>query len=221
MFLHNIKARDIPDAWFQVLYYLLAKGRRYTIERGSYEGQQRIEYDYITIHITYPNTRPLLPDIPPGLPIPVPASEEYLQKYVAYLMTSEKQENEQYTYGEFIEPQLSAIISMLKKTPNTNQACINIGDVNSVTLEHPPCLRLLDFRIQDDKLHLICYFRSWDAWGGLPVNLAGLQILKEVIADEVGVNDGEIIASSKGLHVYGFVEEFVKQRVGRNILKDF
>ena len=43
-----IKARDLPDAWFQCIYNILDSGSTYTIDRGSYEGQRRLEFDYIT-----------------------------------------------------------------------------------------------------------------------------------------------------------------------------
>jgi len=65
MNLEFIEARDLPDAWFQCVYSLLDIGRKYIIDRGSFEGQKRLEFDYVTIHIKYPGVRPLLPDIPP------------------------------------------------------------------------------------------------------------------------------------------------------------
>jgi len=49
-----IQARDLPDAWFQCVYNLFEKGHEYTIERGSFVGHQRLEYDYIVIHILHP-----------------------------------------------------------------------------------------------------------------------------------------------------------------------
>jgi hypothetical protein len=76
------------------------------------------------------------------------------------------------------------------------------------------CLRELDTRIQDGRLHFFPRFRSWDLWGGFPANLAAIQILKEYMASEIGVEDGEIIASSKGLHLYGYAEEIAKLRRG-------
>jgi len=48
--LEFIKARDLPDAWFQCIYQILDKGRKYKIDRGSYKGQERLEFDYITVH---------------------------------------------------------------------------------------------------------------------------------------------------------------------------
>jgi thymidylate synthase len=35
------------------------------------------------------------------------------------------------------------------------------------------------------------------------------------MADEIGVSPGPLIASSKGLHVYGYVEELAKLRTGK------
>jgi thymidylate synthase len=39
-------------------------------------------------------------------------------------------------------------------------------------------------------------------WGGFPANLAGIQIMKEMMATEIGIEDGQLIAISKGLHLY-------------------
>jgi len=101
-----IKARDLPDAWFQCVYALLENGRRYIIDHGSYKGQQRLEFDHVTVHVTHPGTRPLLPDIPPALGIPNPVADGYLESYLPYLMTSVKQPGEDYTYGERLERQI-------------------------------------------------------------------------------------------------------------------
>ena len=85
-----------------------------------------------------------------------------------------------------------------------------------LTIVDPPCLRSIDTRIQDDALHFFVYFRSWDLWGGLPANLAGIQNLKEYMAGEIGVADGEMIVESKGLHLYGYAEDLAKLRCLRD-----
>ena len=51
---------------------------------------------------------------------------------------------------------------------------------------------------------------SWDLWSGFPANLAGIQILKEYMASEIGVADGELIALSKGLHLYDYSWELAQ-----------
>jgi thymidylate synthase len=208
-----IEARDLPDAWFQCVYQILEKGRTYRIDRGSFSGQERLEFDYVTVHIKYPGTRPLLPDIPPALGIPNPVADDYLDQYLPYLMTSVKKEGEEYTYGEYIEPQIDEVIRMYKEDGyGTNQAYMTIGDPESIYLEDPPCLRGIDTRIKDKKLHFIAYFRSWDLWNGFPANLGAIQLLKEYMAENIGVEDGEIIAASKGLHLYDYIWELAKLR---------
>jgi thymidylate synthase len=108
----------------------------------------------------------------------------------------------EYTYGEYLAAQIDEVITRYKLGFDTNQLCMAIGDEKSIYLKDPPCLRLVDTRIQDNKLNFILYFRSWDLWGGFPTNLGGLQMLKEYMAKEIGVGDGSIVAFSKGLHLY-------------------
>ena len=64
MELQFIKARDLPDAWFQCVYEILDHGQEYKIDRGSCAGQKRLEFDYLTVHIKYPRD----PSFDPGHP---------------------------------------------------------------------------------------------------------------------------------------------------------
>lgn len=64
------------------------------------------------------------------------------------------------------------------------------------------CLRGVDTWIDEDGLNFSVVFRSWDLWGGFPVNLGGLQLLKKYMADEVGVKDGIMHVSCPKLHIY-------------------
>ncbi len=213
MQLEFIEARDLPDAWFQCVYQILEKGRTYRIDRGSFKGQKRLEFDYITVHIKFPGTRPLLPDIPPALGIPNPVAEDYLDQYLPYLMTSAKKEGEEYTYGQYLEPQIKEVIRMYREDGyGTNQAYMTVGDPETLCLSDPPCLRGIDTRIRDKSLHFAVYFRSWDLWNGFPANLGAIQLLKEYMAESIGVEDGEIIAASKGLHLYDYIWELAKLR---------
>ncbi len=213
MQLEFIQARDLPDAWFQCVYRLLESGLKYTIDRGSYEGQKRLEFDYITVHIRHPHVRPLLPDIPPALGIPNPVAEGYLEEYLPYLMTSVKQPGEDYTYGWYLESQIAEVIRMYREDGfGTNQAYMTVGDREAIYLNDPPCLRGIDTRVRDGRLHFVVYFRSWDLWNGFPANLGAIQLLKEYMAAEIGVEDGEIIAASKGLHLYDYVWELARLR---------
>jgi len=259
MNIHMIKARDLPDLWFQAVHDILDDGRRFNIDRGSYAGQTRLEYDYFCGHVLHPGTEPLLPDIPSTCGIPNPVEEAYIyggegyqRSYIEYLMTGHKEPGESYTYGErltrapvtrnklawwqdgnteiidkrdmdgkivFEEEgtiylnQIEWVIDTYKKFGyRNNQMVLQVAHPSDITLLDPPCLRSIDTRIQDDRLSFVVYFRSWDLWGGLPANLAGIQNLKSYMAAEIGVEDGEMIVESKGLHLYGYAEDLAKLR---------
>ena len=53
---------------------------------------------------------------------------------------------------------------------------------------------------------------------GTPANLAGIQNLKEYMAGEIGVEDGEMIVESKGLHLYGYAEDLASLRCFKDVL---
>jgi thymidylate synthase len=204
-----VEARDLSEAWFVCLRKILTEGYEYRIERGSYAGQMRKELDFAVVHIVNPGTRPLIPDVPQG--VPPPTSMEYIENYLPYLMTAHRAEGEQYTYGQYLETQIAEVIRMYKEDGhNTNQAFMAVGDNQSIFLSDPPCLRGIDTRIHKDKLSFVVYFRSWDLWAGFPSNLAAIQLLKEYMADEIGVGDGELIGLSKGLHLYEYAWDLAR-----------
>ena len=247
----NIVANDLSDAWFQTLYAAIEKGRVFTIDRGSYAGQKRLEFDFINIRIKYPGTLPIVPKIPPQYGIPDPVDEnyiygggEYKESYIEYLMSGELKPGESYTYGQrlckypiskeyiishntntdilinesevwmdrniiikedtnYFLNQIELLIWTYKnKGFRNNQMVLQVAHPTDMLLQDPCCLRSIDTRIQDGKLHFITYFRSWSLWGGFPANLAAIENLKQYCASCIGVENGEILASSKGMHLY-------------------
>jgi thymidylate synthase len=233
-----IDAFDLNDAWFQCLSEILDHGHVYTITRGSYEGQKRLEFDFVTVRVKKP-AHQIIPVIPEGMSIPPPTDMDYIQGYLSYLLTGAKTETEDYTYGErLVDPrvkvrdkvggkemlremplevnQIEEVIRLYKgRGHGTNQATMEIGMPSDIKLNDPPCLRIIDTRIRYGKLHFILYFRSWDLWGGFPSNLGGLQLVKQYMAEEIGVQDGEIIACSKGLHLYDYAWELARMRTNK------
>lgn len=240
----NIVARDLPDAWAQCVFKILEPGasRKRLVDKGSYEGEYRLEFDWIQGHVLYPGTRPLIPDIPIHLGIPNPVDNmNVVDEYFArYLMSDHLAGNEQYTYGErltnarispilhidrdqtymslpipYAVNQVDEVIQRYKEFgPGNNQLILQVGQPCDIMLKDPPCLRHIDTRIEENKLHFMVYFRSWCLWGGFPENLAGIQLLKEYMASEIGVEDGELIFTSKGLHLYGYAWQIAGQRRG-------
>jgi len=233
-----IEAFDLDDAWFQCLNAILEKGQVYTITRGSYEGQRRLEFDFVNVHVKKPSNQ-IIPIIPEGMSIPAPTTLDYIDQYLNYLLTPDKTQTEEYTYGERLVDakvkvketkdgkemvrdlnlnvnQVQEVINIYKTQGfGTNQAIMEIGMPSDIKLNDPPCLRLIDTRVRFGKLHFIIYFRSWDLWGGFPSNLGGIQKVKKFMADEIGIEDGEMILLSKGLHLYEYTWEWAKIRTGK------
>ncbi len=231
----HINATTIPDAWFQCIWEIIDHGFTYEIQHGSYVGDKRLEMDFVTVYISHPQVRPLEPDIPAHYGIPNPVEQGYIEQYLPYLMTDAREPGEDYTYGQRIVAgqviddtsdakgksirvinQIEHFIRLLRKTPNTNQAILQVGQPSDCLLSDPPCLRHIDIRIRNGKLIFYPYFRSWDLWGGFPANLGGIVHLQEYMAGEIGVEPGPFICSSKGLHLYKYVWELARLRTGKN-----
>jgi len=237
-----IEAFDLDDAWFKCLTEILEHGYVYKIDRGSFAGQRRLEFDFVSIHVKNP-AHQIIPIMPEGSSIPAPTDLDYIHQYLQYLLTSCKTETEDYTYGErLVDPKVKVQIhsdgrKMVKEMPlecnqieevikiyktqgaGTNQAIMEVGMPSDIKLQDPPCLRLIDTRLRYGKLHFFLYFRSWDLWGGFPSNLGGLELVKQHMAEEIGVQNGEIIACSKGLHLYEYAWELAKQRTHKSNLE--
>lgn len=212
--MNYIEEYSINDAWRSVMWLCLKNGYDYKIEQGSYVGQIRKQLSFVTIRIKEPWRRPLAPIMPPNLP--PPTTDDKIATYFSdYLMDDTLAKNEVYKYGSFIKPQIDrAIAKLWMSNGNTNQATITVGDTKSIHLTDPPCLKVIDIKIVNNRINISVFFRSWDLFAGLPENLGGLQLLKEYILEEINnreecccskneyTKDGEIIAYSSGLHIY-------------------
>jgi thymidylate synthase len=230
-----LKAKTIADAWFQIIYNIFDHSYTQEIQRGSFEKEQyRLQYPGLAVFIEHPE-QDIIPVIPPALGIPAPTDMNYIEDYFAnYLMNPELTENETYRYSSRIHhpmpkggTQLERAIEMLKETPLTNQAVVEIGTPEDYDVCYgkdgnldPPCLRLLDFKAvpegDDMILTLSCYFRSWDLWAGFPSNLGGLELLKQYVAEETGLGSGPLYAYTAGGHIYGYQEELARLRTLKN-----
>ena len=150
-----IKATTLSDAWFQTIYRCVEQGREFTIDQGSFEGQKRLEFDFVTIQINQPWVTPLLPKVNPLLGFPDPVEEGYLDDYLPYLMTGQEKEGESYTYGQrlcSVKISETKILSQMERMIKTykdnghrnNQMILQVGQPSDMLLQDPPCLRHID-----------------------------------------------------------------------------
>ena len=194
-----LKYSNINWAWYSTCKLCMETGNKYTIERGSCVGQERTQLGNLAFVITDPWQRPFGVEHA-GLAV---SDDATVNKYFAeYLMSDTLKKNEQYTYGNRISNYISAIGDMLRDTPNTNQATLEVGRPEDILLPDPPCLRVLSWKIINGYLQLTSYWRSWDLFSGLPINLGGLQLLNELVAEWAECEPGGMFCVSDGAHVY-------------------
>ncbi len=216
----KISAFDCPDAYFKVLNSIWKEGDDFKVGYGS-EVTETKKLN-LTIEIMHPENRPLVSD-------KAPCDMKYVQWYaLTYLWCGEGKQDEIYTYGSrlrepvdqveeaiknYVKEQRDRQVTMVVRLPD------DIYKTNPKTKEkhEPPCLSLIDTEILDNKMHLTCYFRSWDAYAGLPANIAGLQLFNEAFVAEINergnlnLETGKLIFHSKNCHIYQRQANLVKE----------
>jgi len=217
----KIKAFDCPDAWYKVLNVIWYKGDLFEVGYGS-EVSETKKLN-VSIEITNPANRPLVDFM-------APCDMKYVQWYALKYLWSGAIEDETYTYGSRMREPVDQVEEAVKRYVDEIRDrqvtfVIRLPQDIQKTIEkdrrhEPPCLSLIDTEISDNQLHLTCYFRSWDAYAGLPANIAGIQLFNEALVSEINrrgdmnIITGKMIFHSKNCHIYErqykLVEDTVK-----------
>lgn len=99
--------------------------------------------------------------------------------------------------------QISNILYQLKETPNSRRIILNAWDASDIDkMALPPCHVMSQFYVKDGKLSCHMYQRSADVFLGLPFNIASYALLTHILANEVGLDVGELIISLGDAHIY-------------------
>jgi thymidylate synthase len=202
------------------------------IQKGSFEGEQsRLQFPGIALAVDHPHLDYVV-RMPEASNVPPPTDDEKVHRYFEqYIVGHDLGENETYTYGQRINISLWGVVEMLKESPVTNQAVIEVGRPEDWRdckgkdgKDDPPCLRLIDFKVipsYDEQgslakgkslLTMTVYFRSWDLYGGMPENLGGLSLLQQFVSGEIGIPVGPLYCYSSGLHLYRYQKELAELR---------
>jgi len=203
---------DLPSVWYRAVSLVYREGDIFRVEKGS--ETTLTKKLSVTLEIAHPEHQPLIDE-------KAPCDIKYVEQvYLSYLFLPEKSPEESYTYGERLRKhvdQIGEVGNKYKEFKGDRQNILVRRIPKDLRIPDPPCLTIIDTEIYDDKLHFFPYFRSWDCYAGLPANLAGLQILKEHMAEEIGVKPGKTVTYSKNLPLYErqlkFVEELLISKV--------
>jgi thymidylate synthase len=79
----------------------------------------------------------------------------------------------------------------------------------------PPCHTMAQFLPTNGRLHCHCFWRSIDAFTGMPFNVASYALLTHLFAAVAGYEPGTICASITDLHIYDNQFAMVEEQLTR------
>ena len=99
--------------------------------------------------------------------------------------------------------QISQVIDMLKKTPDSRRIIVsawNVADLDKMALM--PCHAFFQFYVANGRLSCQLYQRSADMFLGVPFNIASYALLTHMVAQQVDLEPGDFIWTGGDCHLY-------------------
>lgn len=112
--------------------------------------------------------------------------------------------------------QLSQLISDLQQSPASRRHIIegwNVAELDQMAL--PPCHKTYQFYVADGKLSGLLYQRSCDLGLGFAFNIFSASLLIKMIAQQCGLEAGELIWNGGDVHLYLNHKPLVEEQLRR------
>ena len=112
--------------------------------------------------------------------------------------------------------QISQVLEQIQHNPDSRRHIVstwNVGELDKMAL--PPCHLMYQFYVVDGKLSTMFYMRSCDVFLGLPFNIASYALLTHMVAQQCGLDVGELIFTGGDCHLYSNHIEQAKTQLER------
>ncbi|MFC4554218.1 thymidylate synthase [Georgenia faecalis] len=112
--------------------------------------------------------------------------------------------------------QLSGVLETLRHNPDSRRMLVsawNVADLDEMALV--PCHAFFQFYVADGRLSLQLYQRSADLFLGVPFNIASYALLTHMVAQQVGLDVGELIWTGGDCHIYDNHVDQVREQLSR------
>jgi thymidylate synthase len=112
--------------------------------------------------------------------------------------------------------QISQLLDTLRTNPDSRRMIVsawNVGEIPQMAL--PPCHAMFQFYVADGRLSCHLYQRSADLFLGVPFNIASYALLTHMIAQQVGLDVGELVWTGGDCHIYDNHVDQVREQLSR------
>ena len=112
--------------------------------------------------------------------------------------------------------QVAQVVRSLRENPGSRRHIIegwNVAEVDDMAL--PPCHKTYQFHVAGNKLNGLLYQRSCDVALGLPFNLWGAALLVRMLAQQSGLEPGELVWMGADVHLYLNHAALVEEQLSR------
>lgn len=120
--------------------------------------------------------------------------------------------------GEHID-QIAQTVETLRSNPDSRRIIVsawNVADIPQMALA--PCHAFFQFYVADGKLSCQLYQRSADMFLGVPFNIASYALLTHMMAQQAGLDVGELVWTGGDCHIYDNHVDQVTEQLGREPL---
>ena len=112
--------------------------------------------------------------------------------------------------------QVAEVVVSIKHNPGSRRHIIegwNVAELDQMAL--PPCHKTYQFHVADDRLNCLLYQRSCDVALGLPFNLWSAALLTRMMAQQTGLEAGELIWMGGDVHLYLNHAHLIEEQLSR------
>ena len=112
--------------------------------------------------------------------------------------------------------QIENLLSTIKNDPSSRRMLVsawNVSELDKMALA--PCHLLFQAYVADGRLSLQVYQRSCDMFLGVPFNIASYSLLTHMLAQQSGLEVGELIWTGGDCHIYNNHVEQVREQLSR------
>jgi thymidylate synthase len=99
--------------------------------------------------------------------------------------------------------QIQRALDMIRSEPNSRRIIVsawNVGELEQMALA--PCHALFQFHVAQGRLSCQLYQRSADVFLGVPFNIASYALLIHMMAQQTGLQPGELVWTGGDCHLY-------------------